>query len=143
MKLLNVLLLGGAGLFILNRLSAASVASTLNFRIGSIGMEGSNLIIDLIAQNPQNAGFVVNSVVADLLIDGKAVGNISMFDAKEVKALGETKIPLLFRFSLAGVLQNVKALIDGSLGRDAVIAIIGNVNVNGTVMPLNLSIKKS
>lgn len=141
MKIFEIVLIGGISLYLLDKIGTAAIAKTLNFRINNIRFESGNPVIDLIAQNPQDAGFYVNSIVADVSLDNTVIGNISMFNQVFVAPLGESLIPVTFRVSLLGAIQNLLALVNGTLDKNVVVAIVGNVNVGGTLFPLNLSFK--
>lgn len=139
MSWLKWALLGGVGLYALNKIGMFSIGSTLNFRLGNFGFTSGGIDLNLIAQNPQDAGFVVNSVVGNVLLGSTVVGNISSFSPVTIAPNSETPIRLTIRPSLTGALSLLSDVIKGNVAKQP-ITVSGNVNAGGTVLPLNLSV---
>jgi LEA14-like dessication related protein len=138
-KLLNGILIGTGLIWLFNRIGIASIASSLNFRIGGLGFSGGNPVITLVAQNPQSAGFAVNSIVGDVYINGTLMGNLSMFQQVMITPVSEVALPLTVRVNWLGLPGFITDVLQNGWKAGMTVNIKGNANVETTIVPLNLT----
>jgi hypothetical protein len=145
MKLLPGILLAIGGIYVISKLTTAGSASRLNFTISNLQLGTSGLIpvisLNLLAQNPTNSSFVVQSIVANAFVNGEQVGNVSDFTPVSIGPNSQGSIPLTVLMNAAVVVEDVLNILTGAAGVSAVVSVVGTANISGLVLPVNLSYK--
>lgn len=145
MRPVTALALSFVGILIFHKLSKASTASRLNFIIQSvkISFQGLTPVIELLigVQNPTNDFFTIKSLSGNVDVNGNAAGNVSMFTSTTISANSQTSLPLTIRLSIAEIADQIIEIIRGGAGVAAKIHLDGTINVDGTLLPLDLTYK--
>jgi LEA14-like dessication related protein len=145
MKPLPLIVGGGLLLFYLNRKSKVNAFENMRFILSGAKIGGSflqpEIILHIIVQNPTDQPISVKSLAGDVLVNNTKVGNISNFTAFQIEPNTETTFDLKSRLSLAGFVTNIVNILDGSAGIAAVVQVKGTVNVESTIVPINLTYK--
>jgi hypothetical protein len=136
-----LLLLGAAvGLYYYNLQRSAGFLNFFPGNVTAMSFEGSTPVAsaDLLIQNTSNVDFTINSLSANVYIDGTLVGNVSDFTPILVPANSENAFPLKIRFLLLTIIQDViSAFQTGSYQKT--LHITGSVNANGNQAGLDLT----
>jgi hypothetical protein len=142
MKLLPALGLGVAAVYVLSKLSFAGNASRLNYTISgiSLGMSGLNPVIslNLVIQNPTNQIFNVAAIVANVSLNGEAIGNVAGFTPVSIPAASQANVPLTVTVSGLSLISDVVGILNGSSGVSALLHVTGTVNANSTLLPIDV-----
>jgi LEA14-like dessication related protein len=145
MNPLAVIGLGIAAYYFLSKSQTASAVDKMRFLLSSVKVTFSGLSprlnLDVLIQNPTNETVVVKAIAGDVKVNGTKVGAVSSFQTVTIKPVAETTATLIVVIPLAGVATQIINLISGNIPGEAVVNIIGTVNVNGAVVPLDITYK--
>lgn len=127
---------------------AAIKRYTGRFRVNIIGvhLKGDNITFDVYIQNVNDYPINIKAIVGDMFLisnNGKTsikLGNINRYGIVTVKPIGETKYPITLRTKFVSLVQYFSGLLQGTL-RGQIIKFVGNINIDGSIYPLNLSYK--
>lgn len=144
MKLLPAVGLTIAGLFVLSKVMTASAASRINFTLGNIGISSSGITpivqLTVLAQNPTDKSITISSIVGNVLLNGQLIGNIPPVGFPiTVAANSQSQIPISVMLQGLSLISDVVSMLSGTAGLSAVVSLTGTVNVDGLLLPLNLS----
>jgi LEA14-like dessication related protein len=139
-----VLLVGG-GLLIwyLQKKEQASATDALQFIISDIKGGGSffqpELNITILAQNPTDTTIPIKSMAGEVFVNNEKVGNVSNFQPFDIAANREVPFTIKCRPSIVGIFTTIMDIIDGTAGIAASVKIAGTINVDGTIVPMQLT----
>lgn len=135
-----LILAGVAGaIFFLGKKKVVKKATGMaKFEIKKVFLRGLNPVIRIGVLNPSNQSITINSFVGGLLLnDNSEVAKVKNFKRTQIKASAESDFELTLVPSSVGVFQALKTIFSKKLG-DMNIKLVGNANVNGMVLPINL-----
>jgi len=142
-----LIIIGGAG-FLLAKLVKAGGAGSLNMVFGSVDVSCSGFLctspifqLNLLVQNPGNTEVVIKSLAGNVYVNGKYSGDVSFFNNLPIKANTETPFPVQVRASAISLITQAIEMIQGKEGIKAEVRLIGNVNVEGVLVPVDLIYK--
>lgn len=129
------LFLGGKSVFNLTR---------LNFLLGKVGIQFDGItpiaVLDIYAQNPTGSTYDLSAISGQLYFNGTNIGNIAYFNPLTIAAVSQTKIIVPVRLSLIGAATQLLPILTGGLKiPQAVMRVVGTVNVNSIPAPIDLS----
>lgn len=143
MNPLAILGLGAVGVYFLRKSSTASAVQSMKFLLTGVDLTWSGLsaiiILKVKIQNPTNTSAEVRAVLADLTLNGDTLGRVTSFSPITVKALSETDTTLQFQLNNIGTIQAITNLFSNHSTINANIK--GTVNVDGSNVPLDISVK--
>lgn len=140
-SILPLLLLLGGGYYVVTKhpellpFNATGAARNLNVRIEGIHADADYVSMDVQVQNPNTQALEVQSFVGKMNVDGREVGEISMFGDYNVKGNSQMVIPLNVK-PLINVYHAAMANIRKGSSR---ITFSGTINVNSHAIPLLIS----
>ena len=142
MKNSTALLLAAGGLALIYGSRVATGVNTVNFVLNGVDLSDiTNIKLQFLIQNVSNATGVLNSLSGNITVNGYDLGNISDFNAVTIPPNSQQPVNISLRPDLISLPQTIAALIqDNGSGNNALnFEIIGNANVNGIVLPFNLT----
>lgn len=134
----------GIGAWVLQKLSKAGSASTLNFVLSGISVSWGwqpTIHFNVKIQNPSNQSFNVLSLVGSADLNGQYLANVSSFKQVTIAPHAETAYTVDATVSLTDAISQLISIINGSSQLQAAITIKGNVNLDQDIYPLNLTYK--
>lgn len=141
MKPITLLLLaGGAGLiWYFTQLGVAG--NVVNIVFQGVQIKSLNDFgLQFLVQNVSNAPIIVNSMSANVTLNGNTLGNASYFGSPfSVPANSEQLINIAFKPSLISLPGDISNLLNNGTGGSLEFAATGNMNVNNLVLPINVS----
>jgi len=122
--------------------SKSNAGKKLNVVFRGIGFKKSGGILPTIVanvalQNPTNTPLTFNSIVGNLYINDKFLGDVSQFGKSTVLPNSEQLYSLNLRAGAAGVVQTVYSLWLNRKSLKVVARFDANVNVDGFIIPIN------
>jgi LEA14-like dessication related protein len=141
MKLSNILIFGGIAVIAYELLNLGTAAGTAQFLLEGVTVNSiTNYTVQILVQNVSNANVTLNSLVADIQLNGTDIGNASYFPSTPTVISGNsqqvvnlTVNPSLL--SLPGAIINIVNAPGSALNFN----VTGNANVNGLVLPFTLT----
>ena len=130
----------GAGLYALYYYSKLGLAGRdMQVVFKGFSIQGiTNYTITLAVQNVSNSLIEVNSLAADVTVNGNSIGNLSTFQKTDIPANSEVNLNLKLNVSLLGLPSIIADIINNQQGVYTVV-VDGNMNVNNIVVPLNVN----
>lgn len=151
MKLLPALGLTVVGVFLLQKVSAAAAATRINFLVGGVKLASIGftpiLNVTVVAQNPTNSTFTINSFVGNVFLNGDMIGNAAGFIPTTVKPAspggltGQTEIPLNVSLNGLTLVSDIVSVITGQAQVAAVVRLVGTANVDNLLLPIDITYK--
>lgn len=136
----TILLVGGGlyGIWYLSQLGLATATVQVVFDGISV-VALTKLKVRLRIQNISNVAIRVNSMTGNVFLDSydQPLGAISYFDKLEIPANGEAALNVDLSLSLLDLPSNIANLIESG-GTPVTFHVVGNVNVNGLILPFTL-----
>lgn len=133
------------GLWLLNKLSTAGVASRLNLYIASFNFTMSGITpilqVGVMAQNVTNGSLQFNALAANAFLNGTMIGNVSGFVPVTILPVSQATIPLSIIVNATQIISDVVSILTGSAGVAANIEIKGTANISGLILPVDLIYK--
>lgn len=138
MKATTVILLasGAYGLYYISQLGLATSTITVVFQ-GVNFNSLTSLTVNLLVQNITNASVTVNSMTGNLLMNGSQLASLSDFTARVIPANGQVTVPINVSLSLLSLPGDIVSLTQLT-GQTIDFTVVGNVNVSGLILPINL-----
>lgn len=145
MKYLVPIGLGILGVWALTKYAKGSALTRLKLSIFGADLAGSlsnpEVNVNVLAQNPTNEDIRVTAMVADVYVNDNFVGNVSNFVAFVIQPATETAFPLKVRLNVPGLFSQIADILKGTGGLQAKIRVLGTLNVEGTIVPIDLTHK--
>jgi LEA14-like dessication related protein len=142
---LAIVALVGVGLYALSTFQKANAVQSMNLLITSVNPTFSGITpildINILVQNPSDKSFVIHSMVGSVYVNDDYVANVSTFNQVTINPHAETVITLKARLSLAGLLDEIIDIINGTSGLQAVIRFTGKVNIDDLTIPVDIDHK--
>lgn len=133
---LILLALGAGAVYYFEQLNTASNSLQVVFQ--GVRINGPfNYTLNLIAQNVSNATLELNSLAADVTVNGNDLGNISNFTPVTIGPNSSTAVNVTLAPSVLSIPGTVQALLQNPTGSFD-FKVNGNMNINGLVLPLNV-----
>lgn len=132
---LTVLALGVAFYYFAQLGTAAATVQIVFSGIQPMGLLKYRL--NFIIQNVSNATVDLNSLAADVTINGNDVGNISKFGTTQIGPNSQTTIDADLNVSLLSLPGAIRDLLTNSHGTFD-FRVIGNMNINTLVLPVDV-----
>jgi len=142
MKNSTALLLAAGGLALIYGSRVATGVNTVNFVLNGVDLSDiTNIKLQFLVQNVSNATGVLNSLSGNITVNGNDLGNISDFNPVTIPPNSQQPINISLRPDLISLPQTIAALIqqNGSGNNDLNFEVTGNANVNGIVLPFDLT----
>lgn len=95
--------------------------------------------ITLRVQNVGNGDINVNALTGEVTVNDNFIGNVSDFNAVSVPARSERKVQVEFTPSFLSLPATILELIKTGVTSNIVVAVKGNLNYNGIVLPFSTS----
>lgn len=118
----------------------ATDAIRLKFSFAGVAVkwEGITPILNLKfgISNVTTSEYIVQALTGDVFINNKLIGIISTFDPITIKPLGVSYTTVNLRVSLAGIVDQVKAILNKEIS--GVVAFRGAVTVAGVSLPVSV-----
>lgn len=130
-----------AAWYLFGNVARAAASQTLQFVPAGVSFSGSKLNFKINVQNPSNTSIKLNSLSGQLSVNGETVGTVSSFTITDVRAMAITPVTLTLSVSLFGAVALLYNVIQGNIASGASVNFKGYANVNGTMVPLNLTYK--
>jgi LEA14-like dessication related protein len=136
---LATLAVAGALLFAAARYRVAPqmVTRSMRLRLGKISFAGNWLKVAVIISNPTSDAININSVVGELYINGKKVGNVESFVQTVIQPNAKTTLYLDVRLMAVQLLKTYQELLEQK-GFNVEIGLTGSINVNNKVTPFQI-----
>lgn len=115
-------------------------ARVIRVRLGKMRFEGNRLKVAVIISNPTSENIIVRSVVGEVYLNGKKVGNVETFDKVDVLPNQKTTLYLDVRL-MAPQLISVYADLLNSKKIAIEIGLTGTINVNNLATPFQVNYK--
>lgn len=138
MKTSNVLIIGGLayGAWYLSQLGVAT--ATVRVVFSGVQIRGiTDYLITMTIQNVSNVVVNVNSMSGDILLNGNHFASMGAFDRIQVAPNSQANIDVNVSPDLLSLPGTIRQLIQNGLGT-LNFKVVGDVNVNGLVLPFNL-----
>jgi LEA14-like dessication related protein len=133
---LLLLAIGGYALYEFTQFGIA--ANTVNVVFQGLSFNSiDSVTVNLQVQNVSNASVNVNSMTGNLLMNGNQLASLSDFTQRTVPANGEVTVPITVSLSLLSLPGDISSITQLT-GQTIDFKVVGNVNVNGLVLPINL-----
>jgi hypothetical protein len=133
------------GLWLLNKLSTAGIASRLNLYISSFNLSLSGISpiiqIGVMAQNVTNGSLQFNALAANAFLNGTMIGNVSGFQPVTIAPVSQVTIPLTVIVNATQIISDVISILTGSAGVAANLEIKGTANVSNLILPVDIIYK--
>jgi LEA14-like dessication related protein len=141
--LIVIALIAGGG-WLLNTFLTAGTAESLNYLIEDVSFSITGIIhletvITIGIQNPSSHSLTINSMVGTVYVNGDYLGNVSNFTQTTVLQNAQTSYSIHFVsdvFNLSTELLNIIQNYHGLTLR-----LVGDININGSLVPLDLTYK--
>lgn len=138
MKTGTLLVVGAIAFLGYEFLQLNTAGNTLQVVFQGVQVNGPlNYTLNLIVQNVSNATLALNSLAADVTINGNDLGNVSNFTAITIQPNSQTPVNVTLQPSILSIPGTVQALLANPTGSFD-FKITGNMNVNSLVLPLNV-----
>lgn len=145
MKPLTAVILLGTGAFLISKAAKATVIERLSFFIGNVKMTSfglsPELTVTVLVQNVTNEKFTVKSLVGNAFVNDMQVGNVSSFTQLVALPSSETPYLLTVRISLLQAVTQIIDILKGNAGVEATVRIVGTVNVDNLLFPIDMEYK--
>lgn len=139
MKTGTLVLLGVGGYLLWDITQNAIAVNTVNIVLQGVQVNSiTDYVVTLTVQNVSNISATVNSMTGNILINGNQLASISNFTATTVPANGQINIPVTVQPSLLSLPGDIANIIQNGMNT-LNFTVVGNVNVNGLVLPFTLT----
>lgn len=119
-------------------LQLGTAANTMQVVFSGVQVNGPlNYTLNLVVQNVSNAAINLNSLAADVTVNGNDLGNVSNFTPVVIQPNAQTPVNVTLAPSLLSIPGTVAALLNTPTGSFD-FKVVGNMNVNSLVLPLNV-----
>jgi LEA14-like dessication related protein len=136
--------LAAAGYFVYRKMN---FAKSLVFRLSDVKPDGSlkdpKVIISVNVSNPSNQKANVKAVTGTLYLDDREISIINTTTFQIIEPQSDSVIRIVAKPQLIGIAMLIKDLLSKSKRNkiDKTFKFIGNVNVDGVLLPINESIR--
>lgn len=138
MKTGTLLLIAAVAFLGYEALQLNTASNTLQVIFNGVQINGPlNYTLNFIALNVSNATVNLNSLAADVTINGNDLGEVTNFTPIVIQPNAQTPINVTLQPSVLSIPGTVQALLNQPTGTFD-FKITGNMNVNSLVLPLNL-----
>jgi LEA14-like dessication related protein len=139
MKTGTILLLAGAGLVAYEFQQLGTAAQTVQFQFAGVQINGlTNYNVQLLIQNISNISCSVNAMSGVINLNGNQIGNISDFNPVIIGARAQQIVNVALNPNLLSLPFEIQSLINNP-GQPLNFEVNGNANVNGLILPFDLS----
>lgn len=108
---------------------------TVRVRAGKIKLKGNRLEVGIIISNPSSDSPVINSVVGEVYLNGRKLGNVENFTRTVVKPNDKTTLYLDVRVMLLQLLTELNDMANKKLKVE--LGLTGSMNINDRVVPMH------
>jgi hypothetical protein len=133
------ILAGAAAIYILAK---RSLSKKLQFDFSSVGTSGTvtspKIVVHMAALNPSNQSATINSIVGELYVNNKFLGNVTSFNAQKILPKASSDVSFTIKPSLLSALPIIKSIISNKT-KGYSFTFKGNANVDGIVVPVETS----
>ena len=123
-------------------ISKRSLSKSLQFDFSSVGTSGSltspNIVVHFTALNPSNASATINSIVGELYVNNKFLGNVTSFNAQKILPKASSDVSFNIKPSLLSALPIIKSILTNKT-KGYSFTFKGNANVDGILIPIETS----
>jgi LEA14-like dessication related protein len=138
------LLIVGAGVIILNRLSTAGTAASLHYIFDGVTAKFKDAFniqvnVNIGIQNPTSNHFTIQSLAGDLYINDYYIGNVSNFTATLIAPNAQTPYTAAIMLSTFSLPQAVVDILQNLTNFTA--RLEANINVDNLSVPIKLERK--
>lgn len=122
-------------------------AKSLVFRLSDVKPDGSlkdpKVIISVNVSNPSNQKATIKAVTGTLYLDDREISVINTQTSQIIEAQSDSVIRIVAKPQIIGIAMLIKDLLSKSKRNkiDKTFKFIGNVNVDGVLLPINESIR--
>jgi hypothetical protein len=132
-----LLALGGFALYEFTKIKNA--ANTVQIVFQGIQPQGVlDYNLQFLVQNVSNTSAQLNALAGTVSINNNVVGNLSNFQPVTVPATAQQEVNVDFKPNLIGLTSEALQLL-GSSGQTLTFAVNGTMNVNGLLLPFNVT----
>lgn len=119
------------------RVAPQMVTRSVRVRLGKIRFDGNRLKVGVIVSNPTSRDIAVNSVVGELYINNKKVGNVESFVKTVIHGNAKTTLYLDVRLMALQLVDTYKKLLEQK-GFKLDIGLTGTINIDDTITPFQI-----
>lgn len=135
---ISILALVGMG--IVYAISKKRAGEKLNTVFSKLKFGSGKLQLIFLLQNPSSTSIVLNSLVGDLYINGKAISNLTSFQKITIPPNNQVELPITVKPSLTDLVTFLIGLFKNK-SKNIEAEFRGNVNAEDFVIPINQKIK--
>ena len=133
------ILAGAAAIYILAK---RSLSKKLQFDFSSVGTSGTvtspKIVVHMAALNPSNQSATINSIVGELYVNKKFLGNVTSFTSQKILPKASSDVSFTIKPSLLSALPIIKSIVTNKQ-KGYTFEFKGNANVDGIVIPIETS----
>lgn len=130
---------GAAAIYLLAK---RSLSKKLQFDFSSVGTSGSvtspKINVTFAALNPTNQQATINSIVGELYVNNKFLGNVTSFVSQKILPKSSSNVSFTIKPSLLSALPIIKSIISNKQ-KGYSFTFKGNANVDGILIPIETS----
>lgn len=135
----TILLLAGAGLVAYEFQQLGTAAATVQFQFAGVTFNSiTSLNVQLLIQNISNIKCTVNALSGQIIMNDLQIGNISDFQPVDIAARSQQVVNVLLSLNVLSIPGTIQSLLNNP-GAPLDFEIIGNANVNGLILPFDLT----
>lgn len=109
----------------------------IRMRITKVNLQGQNLFVTFLIQNPNSENIVIRSVVGDFFINNRKVGNVSSFVMTNVAPNNETYFTVAVNVKFVNLLAVWYKYVEKTTAINT--RFVGTININNKPFPVNVS----
>ena len=118
---------------------SATVAN-LNFVPRGLSMNGAQVQVTVGVQNTSSNPITLNSLSANLLLNGNNIGNVANFISTVIAPNAETPIQLFITPNIAGDISSALSQLNTGGAAGQSFTLVGTANVNGAPLPVSVQL---
>lgn len=138
-NIIPFILVGGGVFYLLMKKKVAN----LNYYLKGFDLSFDGITpvlnLSLVVQNVNNTGFNVKSFVGLLYVGTARIGNVYGFTPVRIALSSETPVNIQVRLSPLAIVSDIVSRIVQKSGLSYELTLIGNLNAEGFVIPVNLN----
>jgi LEA14-like dessication related protein len=139
MKIIDLLLLGAAGFGAWYLFNHAQSAANLQIDLSDAGITNINdITIDLLMSNTGNAPVQINSLAADVTVNGDLIASVSDFTGLTIPANSQKTATVHAKPNILQLPTAIRDLVNSNTN-NYVFNLKGNVNLNGAQLPIDIT----
>lgn len=114
------------------------VTRSIRLRLGKISFQGNRLKVAIIISNPTSDKIIVRSVVGELYINNKKIGNVESFATTEILPNNKTTLYVEVRLMALQLVETYKNLLEQK-GFKIEVGLTGSININNKLVPFRVN----